>query len=52
MRGTPDIDRSVQMNLTPLIDVGFLLLLFFLVCTRFTTLENKVAALLPRYGYT
>lgn len=38
--------ESVEMNLTPLIDVVFLLLIFFMVSTSFTR-ETQIAVELP-----
>ncbi len=42
---------EVKLNITPLIDVTFLLLIFFMCAMRFKTLERKVGAYLPKeYG--
>ena len=48
--GVSRADLWPSRFLTPLVDVAFLLLVFFLGATRFTTLERKVAAELPRDG--
>lgn len=40
------ITEDLQINLTPLIDVVFLLLIFFMVSTTFTR-ENRLAVNLP-----
>lgn len=39
----PDSERDEEMNLTPMIDVVFLLLIFFLVATRFDEEEKLVS---------
>ena len=39
----PDSERDEEMNLTPMIDVVFLLLIFFLVATRFDEQEKLVS---------
>lgn len=41
-------DGGMALNLTPMIDVVFLLLFFFLVVTRFGTREGTLPADLPR----
>ena len=39
--GTPDpARRSLQVNLTSLVDVSFLLIIFFVLISRFTSAEN------------
>ena len=38
----------VKMDLTPMIDVVFLLLVFFLCATRFKTIEDKMSANMPQ----
>ena len=44
-----DIARKEhKMEMTPMIDVTFLLLIFFLLTLRFKTLEGKLAAYLPK----
>ncbi len=40
--------EEVKLNITPLIDVTFLLLIFFMCAMKFKTLERKVAAFLPK----
>lgn len=37
-----------EMEMTPMIDVTFLLLIFFMCTLKFKTLEGKLAAYLPR----
>jgi biopolymer transport protein ExbD len=39
---------EVKLQITPLIDVTFLLLIFFMCAMKFKTLERKVAAFLPK----
>ncbi|MHC4470297.1 MAG: ExbD/TolR family protein [Planctomycetota bacterium] len=39
--------EEIKLSITPLIDVTFLLLIFFLCAMRFKTLERKVQAWLP-----
>ena len=39
--------EEVTLSMTPLIDVTFLLLIFFMCAMKFKTLERKVAAHLP-----
>jgi biopolymer transport protein ExbD len=41
---------SLALNLTPMIDIVFNLLFFFLVCSRFGTLEGMLPAELPGHG--
>lgn len=41
-------DEEVRLSITPLIDVTFLLLIFFMCAMKFKTLERKVAAFLPK----
>jgi biopolymer transport protein ExbD len=41
-------EEEVKLQITPLIDVTFLLLIFFLVTLKFKKLEQKVAAFLPK----
>jgi biopolymer transport protein ExbD len=40
--------EEVEMQMTPLIDVTFLLLIFFLCSIKFKMLDGKLAAYLPR----
>ncbi len=42
-----DQDSSVQIDLTPIIDMVFLLLIFFLVATRFHQSEREMKIALP-----
>lgn len=41
-------DEEVDMEMTPMIDVTFLLLIFFMVTLKFKTLEGKLSAYLPK----
>jgi len=41
-------DEEIQLEMTPMIDVTFLLLIFFLLTLKFKVLEGKLAAYLPR----
>jgi len=43
-------DEDERLSMTPMIDVTFLLLLFFLCTLQFKRLEGKIPALLPRAG--
>ncbi len=38
------------INLTPMIDIVFNLIIFFMVCTRFTDIEKKVDLSVPQVG--
>ncbi len=40
--------REIELEMTPMIDVTFLLLVFFLCTIRFKTLEGKLSAFLPK----
>jgi biopolymer transport protein ExbD len=42
------IDDQPTLNLTPMIDVVFLLIIFFMVGTKFTELERNVAVKVPQ----
>jgi biopolymer transport protein ExbD len=42
--------RKARLSLTPMIDVVFLLLVFFMVGMRFIELDTKVEANLPQQG--
>lgn len=44
----PDPDEAEPLSLTSMIDVTFLLLIFFLCTLRFKSLEGKLASELPR----
>ncbi len=41
-------DEPPSVNLTPMIDVVFLLIIFFMVATKFTELERKIRLEVPR----
>ena len=41
-------EEKVDMEMTPMIDVTFLLLIFFMCTIKFKTLEGKLAAYLPK----
>ena len=41
-------DEKQEMPMTPMIDVTFLLLIFFMCTLKFKTLEGKLAAYLPK----
>jgi biopolymer transport protein ExbD len=41
------IDEQPTLNLTPMIDVVFLLIIFFMVGTKFTELERKIGLEVP-----
>lgn len=41
-------DEQVTLNLTPMIDVVFLLIIFFMVATKFTELERNIELELPQ----
>ena len=41
-------EEEFNMEMTPMIDVTFLLLIFFMCTIKFKTLEGKLAANLPR----
>jgi biopolymer transport protein ExbD len=42
------IEDECELQMTPMIDVTFLLLIFFLCTIKFKTLEGKLAAYLPK----
>jgi biopolymer transport protein ExbD len=42
------MDETPTINLTPMIDVVFLLIIFFMVGTKFTELERKIALQVPQ----
>jgi biopolymer transport protein ExbD len=44
--------KSARFDLTPLIDVVFLLLIFFMLTTTFVNLENRVKVNLPSGDFT
>ena len=41
-------NEECELEMTPMIDVTFLLLIFFLLTLRFKTLEGKLSAYLPK----
>jgi biopolymer transport protein ExbD len=47
MRAAPPEVPRVKIPLTPLVDLTFLLLVYFLLTANFVTLGDKVAAFLP-----
>ena len=42
------LDEQPSLNLTPMIDVVFLLIIFFMVGTKFTELERKIKLQVPQ----
>ncbi len=42
------VDEQPSLNLTPMIDIVFLLIIFFMVGTKFTELERKMALEVPQ----
>ena len=45
-------DDLPALNLTPMIDIVFNLIIFFMVSTRFTEIERKVDLSVPKVGDT
>jgi biopolymer transport protein ExbD len=45
-------DEMPAINLTPMIDIVFNLIIFFMVSTRFTEIERKVDLSVPQVGGT
>jgi len=41
------LDEQPTLNLTPMIDIVFLLIIFFMVGTKFTELERKISLKVP-----
>jgi len=41
------LDEQPTLNLTPMIDIVFLLIIFFMVGTKFTELERKITLRVP-----
>ncbi len=37
-----------ELNLTPMIDVVFQLIVFFLITLKFTTLDQRIESMLPK----
>lgn len=46
------IDEQPTLNLTPMLDVVFLLIIFFMVGTQFSTLERKIELQVPQVTNT
>jgi biopolymer transport protein ExbD len=46
------LDEAPTLNLTPMIDVLFLLIIFFMVGTKFTDDESKIKLQVPSVGQT
>jgi biopolymer transport protein ExbD len=46
------IDEQPTLNLTPMIDIVFLLIIFFMVGTKFTELERKIGLKVPEVSNT
>jgi len=44
------LDEQPTLNLTPMIDIVFLLIIFFMVGTKFTELEKKIQLEVPEVG--
>jgi biopolymer transport protein ExbD len=44
---TTHIDDQPSLNMTPMIDIVFLLIIFFMVGTKFTELERKIGLKVP-----
>ena len=42
------MDEQPALNLTPMIDIVFLLIIFFMVGTKFTELERKIGLQVPK----
>jgi len=42
------LDEQPSLNLTPMIDIVFLLIIFFMVGTKFTELERKIGLQVPQ----
>ena len=42
------IDEQPTLNLTPMIDIVFLLIIFFMVGTKFSELERKISLEVPK----
>lgn len=45
-------DRPIEFNFTSMIDVVFLLLIFFLISSRFKQIEQRLDTFLPQGGIT
>jgi biopolymer transport protein ExbD len=44
------MDEQPDVNLTPMIDIVFLLIIFFMVGTKFTDMERSIDLEVPRVG--
>tara|TARA_B100000809_G_scaffold162132_1_gene159440 strand:+ start:142 stop:561 length:420 start_codon:yes stop_codon:yes gene_type:complete len=44
------LDDQPSLNMTPMIDIVFLLIIFFMVGTKFTELERKIGLKIPEVG--
>ncbi len=44
------VDEQPTLNLTPMIDIVFLLIIFFMVGTKFTEMERSIALQVPEVG--
>lgn len=45
---SPAVGEDTSLNLTPLIDVVFQLVLFFLLTLRFTSVDDRIDSALPK----
>ena len=43
-----NFDEQASINLTPMIDIVFLLIIFFMVGTKFVEMERKIAVQVPQ----
>ena len=48
--GAPNGSGQTRPQMTPMVDVSFLLLIFFMLTIQFKTLEGLLGAQLPRFG--
>ena len=46
------LDEQPTLNMTPMIDIVFLLIIFFMVGTKFTELERKLGLKVPEVAHT
>ena len=44
------VDEAPTLNLTPMIDIVFLIIIFFMVGTKFTDVERSIDFQLPKVG--
>ena len=49
-RSSRDVVKRAELSLTPMVDVVFLLLIFFMVGMKFKELDRKLEADLPKAG--